>query len=95
MAYLEYLLLALLGSTGGGAAAGVPSRTLDASAIEQPRGGTMIESAPGAMVLGQDTGGDKAKSTTGKKPVKTTRRRTHKGHQRRHKPAADSGKKGH
>jgi hypothetical protein len=40
MPFLEYVLLALLGSAGGATPAGTPARTLTADAVTQPSGST-------------------------------------------------------
>jgi len=75
MAYLEYVLLAVMGTST--TTASLP-RVLDESAINQPRGGAAPEFSPTAR-FGQDTGGDKAgKNTTGKKPTHYRRHRRHR-----------------
>jgi hypothetical protein len=88
MSLLDYILMGIVGATGTVApAATPPTRTIDASAISQPRGGATGESLF-ASAVPQDTGGDKAaKKTTGKKPTKTAARRSHKRH---HKGGAQS-----
>ena len=92
MAFIEYILLALIGSTGaaapGAAPARGPARTLDAGALSQPRGGAMGDISE-SVFPNKNTG---SKTTSGKKATKTSARRHHRRrpHQRR---AADSGKK--
>jgi hypothetical protein len=91
MAFLEYMLLALLGSAGvaaPGATSGVPlTRTFTADAVTQPSGG-----AEG--LLGQATGGSTDKQAgTGRKGRHhlEARRRHRRGH--RHGKVYESGKK--
>lgn len=90
MPFVEYILLAFLGSTGAAAPGVTPSSpsipTLGADAIVQPSGGS------GSF---QDTGGDKSKITrseSGKKAHKFESARHHRKHHRRRRVAA-SGKK--
>jgi len=68
MAFLEYMLLALLGSAGATPAG--PARTFTAGAITQPDGGTdgQGDINAGMDLIGQDTGGCKtgARPTGGK-----------------------------
>jgi hypothetical protein len=95
MAFLEYVLLAVLGSSGAAAApvaVGSPSlRTLDAGTIGQPHGGSTENSAPASSLPGQDTGGDKA-AHSGKKATKTATRHHRPGHRRHHR--SHNAKKG-
>jgi hypothetical protein len=92
MAFLEYMLLALLGSAGAAAPGGTPggslTRTFTADAVTQPSGGT-----EGLIV--QATGGSTDKQAgTGRKGRRHTeaRRRHHRrGH--RHGKVYESGKK--
>jgi hypothetical protein len=93
MAFVEYILLALLGSTGAAAPGGTPSspsiRTLGAEAIVQPSGGSGLSE--------QATGGstDKRKLTkyeTGKKG-RTVARRPNRKHQHGKGSSAAAGKK--
>jgi hypothetical protein len=97
MVFLEYILLAVLGSSGAAAVPGAVGstslRTLDAGTIGQPHGGSTEGSAPGSSLPGQDTGGDKARmSDSGKKATKTMARHHRRGHQRHHR--AHAAKKG-
>ena len=48
MAFLEYMLLALLGTAGAATPGGTPARTFTADAVTQPSGGTEV-------LLTQDT----------------------------------------
>ena len=74
MAYLAYVLLALMGTST--TAASLP-RVLDKGAINQPRGGAAPEFSTTALF--GDTGGDKAsKIATGKKPTHHRRHRRHR-----------------
>ena len=77
MSLLEYLLMGVVAASGTSAPA--TTRTLDADAISQPRGGVIAEPMPG-MGMVQDTGGDKARKGTGKKPTKTKTKHSHKRH---------------
>jgi hypothetical protein len=96
MAFLEYMLLAFIGSTGAAvpaaASPGRPGVSLGGGAVSQPRGGT----ASGAILPVQCTGGDKARQTgPGKKPaVKLQPAANNRGrHHRRRRSTAESGKK--
>ena len=91
MAFLEYMLVALLGSAGAAAPGGTPgepsTRTFTADAVTQPSGGT-------EGLLGQATGGstDKQAGTGRKGRVHLEARRHHRrGH--RHGKVITSGKK--
>ena len=89
MPFLEYMLLAILGSAPAAIPGGTPARTITADSITQPGGGTIGDLNAGIGLLGQATGGSTGastgkKPTTGKKPLEHTRsarhhRRTHKG----------------
>jgi len=97
MAILEYILLAVLGSSGAAAApgaAGSPSlRTFDAGTIGQPHGASTEGAAPASSLPGQNTGGDKARmSDSGKKATKTAARHHRRGRHRHHR--AHTAKKG-
>jgi hypothetical protein len=86
MPFLEYVLIALLGSAGaavpGGTPGGASTRILTADIVTQPGGGT--EGLPG-----QATGGSSDKQAgTGRKGRHRTHYRRGKGHR-----AFDSGKK--
>ena len=85
MPFIEYMLLAILGSSPT-TTEGTPSaRTLTAEAITQPSGGAEanLDLNSGITLLPQDTGGCKGMAGTGKKPLhhqRTARHhRTHKG----------------
>ena len=89
MPFLEYMLLAFLGSApatvvGGTSPAAAPARTITADAISQPGGGTAGDLNAGLAFVGQDTGGstDRRKPETGKKPLEHTRSARH--HRRGH-----------
>jgi len=73
MAYLEYVLLAVMGAST--TAVSLP-RVLDEGAINQPRGGAGPEFSHSAL-FGQNTGGDKA-GKNGKKPTHYRRHRRHR-----------------
>jgi hypothetical protein len=96
MAILEYILLAVLGSSASAAAPGAggsPSiRTLDAGTVAQPNGGSTEGSAPASSLPGQDTGGDKGMRSSGKKATKTAARHHRQGRRRHHR--AHTAKKG-
>ena len=87
MPFIEYMLLAILGSSPA-TTQGTPSmRTLTADAIAQPGGGAEVnlDFNSGITLLGQDTGGCKGmastgKGGTGKKPQKITWRRHRRHH---------------
>jgi hypothetical protein len=87
MPFLEYMLLAILGS----APAVPPARTITADSVIQPQGGVVGEGGSGLGLLAQDTGGDKGASSgtprnravhgsTRNSVSHTKTRRTHKGH---------------
>ena len=89
MPFLEYMLLAFLGSApativGGTPSGATPARTLTAEALTQPGGGTERDLNAGLALVGQDTGGstDRRKPGTGKKPLEHTRSARH--HRRGH-----------
>ena len=87
MAFLEYMLLALLGSASAtpGVASGTPStRTFTADAVTQPSGGT-------EGLLGQKKPGEDKEAGTGRKGRSHARRHHRKGH--RHGKVYESGKK--
>ena len=89
MPFLEYMLLAILGSAPAATAAPAPNLTADL--VVQPHGGVAGDPGSGSGVLPQDTGGDKAASS-GKLGNRSGRgstrnsvshsktRRSHKGH---------------
>jgi hypothetical protein len=85
MPFIEYILLAILGSSPAAATGGSP-RNFSADSITQPSGGVeeSLDFNSGIAMLGQDTGGstDRAVPTTGKKPIhheSARHHRTHKG----------------
>ena len=91
MPFLEYMLLAILGSAP--AAPPSPARTITADSVIQPQGGVVGEGGSRLGLLAQDTGGDKAASSgtprnravhgsTRNAVSHTKTRRTHKGHTR-------------
>jgi hypothetical protein len=97
MAFLEYMLAALLGTAGVASAGGTPggslTRSFTADAVTQPDGGT-------EGLLGQDTGGTTSKTTRGTHPFwrpgyygrhHAQARRSHKGGT--HRKLTTSGKK--
>ena len=85
MAFLEYMLLALLGSASAATPGATPSRSFTADAVTQPSGG-----AEG--LLGQATGGSPGKQAgTGRKGRSHARRHHRRGH--RHGKVYESGKK--
>jgi hypothetical protein len=71
MPFLEYMLLALLGSAGTGPA-GTPTRTFTADAVTQPSGGT--------EGLGQKKPGEGKEAGTGRKGRSHARRHHRRGH---------------
>lgn len=79
MQFLEYMLLALLGSAGAATPGGTPGspsmRTIPADAVSQPSGGT-------GELPGQATGGSSDKQAgTGRKGVRhAARKHYRKGH---------------
>ena len=86
MAFLEYMLVALLGTAGAAAPGGTPgsplTRNFTADAVTQPGGGT-------EGLLGQDTGGTTTKKNPSVHPFwrpgyygrrHVQARRSHKGH---------------
>jgi len=101
MPFVEYILLAFLGSApatiAGRASSGTAStRIITADAVSQPGGGTAGDLNAGVALVGQAGGGstDSKRPTTGKKPLEHTRSRRH--HRRGHAHqggAATSGKK--
>ena len=100
MPFLEYMLLAFLGSAPATVVGGTPSgpattRTITADAITQPGGRTAGDLSAGLAFVGQATGGstDSRKSGTGKKPLEHTRSRRHHRRSHSHKGAIESGKK--
>jgi hypothetical protein len=96
MAFLEYMLLALLGSAGAAAPGGTPvvpvARTFSADAVTQPTGGTEGE---GISVLGQCTGRGifKTSGASGKKSTNPQAARKHYRRGHRHAKVTTSGKK--
>jgi hypothetical protein len=100
MAFVEYILLAVLGSTGA-AASGAPSspsiRTLDADAIAQPSGGAAGECYVNAGIALQATGGstDKGAGTGRKGRHPQSARRSHRAHRRHHRTSHTSGNRQH
>src|SRR5215472_18631092 len=91
MPFLEYLLLAILGSAP--AATPAPACTITADSVIQPHGCVEGEGGSGLGLLAQDTGGDKGASSgmprnraghgsTRNAVSHTKTRRTHKGHKR-------------
>jgi hypothetical protein len=88
MAFIEYVLVALLGSAGAAAPAATPgggasTPVFNADSIAQPDGGV---------------GGGYFQKKPGKEPrhdseVKTSHRRHHKGRHHRHPRSLESGKK--
>ena len=100
MPFLEYMLLAFLGSAPATVVGGTPSgpattRTITADAITQPGGGAAGDLSAGLAFVGQATGGstDSRKLGTGKKPLEHTRSRRHHRRSHSHKGAIESGKK--
>lgn len=98
MAFVEYILLALLGSTAASAPVGTPGspaiRTLDAGAITQPSGGAADggDVNAGIGLLGQGTTGTPGKQAdTGRKGRHKLEARRHRVPRRHHK-ATKSGK---
>jgi hypothetical protein len=83
MAFVEYILVALLGSIGA-APAGAPrspvTRTLDSDFIAQPSGGASVEGhfSLTTGMTGQATSGSPGKQTGGKKPMHRSARRQHR-----------------
>ena len=98
MAFVEYLLLAVLGSTGAAASGGTPSspstRTFDADAIAQPSGGAAVEERFVATtgMSAQATGGSTGKQTGGKKPVRNKLARRHHRTTNKHSGATGNAK---
>ena len=84
MPFIEYMLLAILGSSPAAATGGSP-RNFSADSITQPSGGVEgnLDFNSGIAGLGQDTGGstDRGQPGTGKKPIhhQARQHRTHKG----------------
>jgi hypothetical protein len=85
VAFVEYILVALLGSVGaaapGGSNSGSSVRTFDADAIAQPSGGAAGEGylSAGIVLPGQATGGSPGKQGgTGRKGRRRTARRHHR-----------------
>ena len=72
MPFLEYMLLALLG-TASATPGATPSRAFTADAVTQPGGGT-------EGVLGQAGGGTTGKAGTGRKGRSHARRHHRRGH---------------
>ena len=103
MPFAEYILLALLGSTGAAAPGVTPSspsiRTLDADAIAQPSGGAAGEGYfnAGIGLLEQATGGstDKGAGTGRKGRHPQSARRSHRAARRHHRTSHTSGKRQH
>src|SRR5215469_13287638 len=82
MPFIEYMLLAILGSSPA-PTTGSP-RDFSANSITQPSGGVegSLDFNSGIAVLGQDTGGSTDRTAgTGKKPIhhQARQHRTHKG----------------
>ena len=101
MAFVEYVLLAVLGSTGAAASGGTPSspstRTFDADAIAQPSGGAADEGYfnVGIVLPGQATGGSTGKHAgTGRKGRHQTARRHHRVEASRHHRTSHTRGKG-
>ena len=91
MQFLEYMLLALLGSAGAATPGGTPGspsmRTIPADAVSQPSGGT-------GELPGQATGGSTDKQAgTGRKGVRHAARKHYKN-RHRHSKLTTGGKKG-
>jgi hypothetical protein len=89
MAFLEYMLLAILGSAPAAMPASAP--ILAADTVIQPHGGVVGDTGFVAGIPAQDTGGDKGASSgkprnrsrlesTRNSPSHTKTRRSHKGH---------------
>ena len=99
MAFFQYVLLALLGSAGAATPGVTPAdpstRTVNADAISQPRGGTAAEGDfnEGIGLLGQATGGstDRQAGTGRKGRRHVEARRRHRRH--RHRRVTTGGKK--
>jgi hypothetical protein len=89
MALLEYILVALLGSTGaaapGGTRDGGSAPTFNAESIVQPNGGVAGE------YFQKKPGKDEGTTPPAKSHARRRHHRTH--HRRGHRSTADSGKK--
>jgi hypothetical protein len=87
MPFLEYMLLALLGSAGAATPSEAPTRTFTADAVTQPSGGT-------EDLLAQATGGSPGKQAgTGRKGRHHAEARRHHRRGHRHPKVYESGKK--
>jgi len=87
MPFIEYMLLAILGSAPGAVPGGTAARTITADSVTQPSGGTVGDLNDGIGFIGQQPGdktGTAKTPGTSKKPLVHARSTQHRGRGRRH-----------